>query len=308
MATIKELLQSFCRRINEPTPTAFATNTSPTEAQYLEMLRYIGDRLRSLNYSWPQLKRYYTFTTVTSQTGYQLPGDFYRMLPRTQWDTSNQFSMIGPATDSEYAARTFAAVNVYTRQVYHIVGPVGYLYSIAPYVQKSAGTFQINPGGVNNTDILAFGYLSCNWVQPTDWVASTIYAIGDIRSVNGYVYYCKTNGTSGATRPSTGTLSTDITDGTVVWRVYTEPYPCSLANTKLTDNDLVLFDEDVVIDGLMWRYKQLNGMDYQALQKDWDDQLSMMSGRFKGITIRDISGDGDDFWPNTPLSNWGPFP
>lgn len=310
MSTVKELLQSFCKRINEPTPSTFAGNTSPSEAQYLEMLRYIGDRLRNLPYDWSQLKKYYTFTTTTSVTDYQLPGDFYRMLPRTQWDSSNKFMMSGPATDSRFAARTFAAINVFTRQVYHIVGPVGYLYSTAPYNQKSAGMFQINPGGVNNTDILAFGYLSCNWVQPIDWVAATPYSIGDIRSVSGYVYICKTAGTSGSTRPTLGTINTDIPDGvgTLVWRVYTEPYPCSLANTKLTDSDFILFDEDVVIDGLMWRYKQLNGMDYKDLQKDWDDQLSAMNSRFKGITITDISGEGDDSWPNVPLQNWGPFP
>lgn len=307
MATVKELLQSFCRRINQPVPTAFAGVTSPTEAQYLEILRYIGDRLRNLPFDWPQLKKYYTFTTVTDQVNYQLPGDFYRMLPGTQWDTTNKFNMWGPATDSRWASRQFAAVNVYTRQVYHIVGPTNYLYSTAPYNQRSAGTFQINPGGQNDTDVLAFGYVSCNWVQPIDWVASTAYVQGHKRSVDGYVYYCTTGGTSGTTRPSTGTLNTNITDGTVTWRVYTEPYPCSLANTDLTDNDLVLFDEDVVIDGLVWRYKQLKGQDYLELKQDWDNQLSAMNSRFKGITLIDISGDGEDFFPNVPWGNWGPF-
>ena len=230
------------------------------------------------------------------------------MLPGTQWDTSNKFTMFGPATDNLFAARQFAAINVYTRKVYHIVGPGNYLYNASPYVQRSAGTFQINPSGQNNTDILAFGYVSCNWVQPIDWVASTVYSSGDIRSVDGYVYYCKTGGTSGTTRPSLGTLNTDITDNTVVWRVYTEPYPCSLDNSKLTDNDLVLFDEDVIIDGLMWRYKQLNGQDYMDLKKDWEDQLSMMCGRFKGVSVIDIDNNQLDWWPNVPVGNWGPFP
>jgi hypothetical protein len=309
MATIKELLQSFCRRINQPTPTTFAGVTSPTEAQYLEILRYIGDRLRNLPFDWPQLKKYYTFTTTTNQTDYQLPGDFYRMLPATQWDSTNKFPMAA-ANDAQYAARKFMAFNIYTQQAYHIVGPTGYLYSTAPYSQRSAGTFQIQPGGQNDTDVLALGYLSCNWLQPIDWVASTVYVAGNIRSVNGYVYYCKTGGTSGTTRPTLGTLNTDITDNTVTWRVYTEPYPCSIANTLLTDNDFILFDDDVVIDGLVWRYKQLKGQDYLELKNDWEAQLSMMNGRFKGITITDVySNTMFDEWPcNVPFGNWNPIP
>ena len=307
MATVKSLIQSFCYRINQPAPTAFAGQTTPTEAQYLEILRFIGDNLRNRPFNWPQLKRAYSFTTVQNQSKYQLPGDFYRMLDSSQWDTTSHFRMFGPASDAFFAARQFAAINVVTQRVFHIVGPTGYLYSTAPYSQRSAGSFEITPAAPNSTDVLAFAYLSCNWVQPIDWIASTAYTAGQVRSVDGYVYICTANGTSGTTRPSTGTANTNITDGTVTWRVYTEPYPCSLANSLLTDNDLVLFDEDIMIEGMAWRYKQLKGLDYQDLRQEWEDNLQMMNGRFKGISRSSLAfSDGDliDEWPRTSEGSW----
>lgn len=272
----------------------------------MESLRYIGDTLRNMSFAWPQLKRVYTFTTSTGVQNYQLPGDFYRMLDSSQWDTTNQFQVIGPVSDAFYASRSYAAVNVATQRIFHIVGPTGYLTAISPYVQRSAGTFQIDPVAPNSTDILAFGYLTCNWVQPIDWATATAYVIGDIRSVNGYIYYCIGNGTSGASRPNTGTLGTTIIDGSATWRVYTEPYPCSADNSKLTDNDFILFDDDVMIEGIYWRWKQLMGQDFQEAKMAWEDDLAMMSGRFKGVTRIDMSDSYDSMneFPNLPLGGW----
>lgn len=307
MSTIKNLLQSFCYRLNLPAPTSFVGVSSPSERQYLELLRYIGDNLRNRPFAWPQLKRVHNFTTSTGVGKYRLPGDFYRLLDSTQWDTTNSFSMIGPASDGYLAARKYAAINVVTRKVYQINGPIGHLYSTAPYSRRSSGYFEIEPAGQNNTDILTLGYLSCNWVQPIDWVASTAYTAGQVRSVDGYVYICTGNGTSGTTRPSDGTVDTDITDGTVTWRVYTEPYHCSHDNSLLTDNDLVLFDQDAIIDGMVWRYKQLKGLDFMELRAEWENQISAACGRFKGITranMADHFDDALDEWPNMPLGNW----
>lgn len=305
MATIKELLQNFCYRINQPAPTAFVGVSSPAERQYLSLFQFIGDNLRNRPYQWPQLKRGYTFTTETDVRKYQLPGDFYRILDSTEWDVTNQWPMRGPISDFNFTVREFAVVSLQTRKAFRLIGPTQYLYSTSPYSQRSQGWFEIDPAGQNDTDELFLGYISCNWIWPKSWVANTVYAAGSVVSGDGYVYYTVAGGTSGSTRPSADTDPVP-TDGTVTWLVYREPYLCNPANTKLTDDDLVLFDEDLMIEGMRWAYKRAKGLDYQQERTDWENQLKSAFARFNGptrINTGDQAGDYAD-WPNVPLGSW----
>jgi hypothetical protein len=304
MATIKELIQNFCYRINVPAPTAFVGVATPTEQQYLSLFQYVGDNLRNRPYQWPQLKRGYTFTTTTDTRKYQLPGDFYRILDSSQWDTTNNWPLRGPISDYNYNIREFAVVSLQTRKAFRLIGPTNYLYSTSPYSQRSQGWFEIDPAGQNNTDELFLGYLSCNWIWPKDWVTNTVYAAGAIVSGNGYVYRTAAGGTSGATRPSVATGS--VSDGTVTWTVYTEPYLCTPSNTALSDNDICLFDEDLMIEGMRWAYFRAKKMDYMQERTDWENQLKSAYARFDGpqrINVCDELGD-DTGWPNVPSGNW----
>jgi len=305
MATIKEVIQNFCYRINQPAPTSIVGVSSPAEQQYLSLFQYIGDNLRNRSYQWPQLKRGYTFTTSTGVSTYNLPGDFYRLLDSTQWDTTNNLPMFGPISDAAMAMRNYAVVSVLTRKAYQIIGPSGFLYSTAPYSKRSPGKFSINPAGPNNTDQLYMGYMSCNWIWPKDWVTGTTYAAGAVVTGNGNVYYTAAGGVASATRP-TGTTGT-ISDGTVNWTLYLEPYLCEPANTLLSDNDLCLFDSDLMIEGMRWAYKQAKGQEFQQLRADWENQLKSAFARFNGPTRVNMADSLDDYyglWPITPSGNW----
>lgn len=304
MATIKEIIRSFCFRINQPAPTSFVGVSSPTERQLLSIFQAIGDNLRNRPYAWPQLKRGHTFTTATDDSKYQLPGDFYRLLLNNQWDTTSQWPLLGPATDEQMAAQQFGAVGIASRKVYRIIGPSQYLFSTSPYSQRSAGTFEIDPAGSNNTDQLFLGYLSCNWVWPRDWVASTVYAAGDIRTGDGYVYRTAAGGTSGSTRPSHATGS--ASDGSVTWTVYQEPYLVNEGNAALNDSDLCLFDEDIMVEGMRWAYLKAKGQDYQQERADWDQMVKSAFSRFEGVTRTNLADycDDDDDWPTTSPGGW----
>lgn len=305
MATIKNILQAFCHRINVPAPSSIVGVSTPTEQQYLELFRFIGDNLRNRPFNWPQLKRGYTFTTTTGVSRYELPGDFYRILMSDQWDTTNQWPLQGPVSDYRMSLATFAVANLNIRKIYQLVGPTQYLFSTSPYSQRSAGGFQISPAGANNTDQLFLGYVSCNWIWPKDWVTNTVYAGGAIVAGNGYVYRTAAGGTSGATRPSHSTGT--VTDGAVLWTVYTEPYPCSPENTSLNDSDLCLFDDDLVIEGMRWAYLRAKGLDYQQERSDWEMQVKNAYARFNGeirINMADeLSTFGDGF-PLLPIGSW----
>lgn len=303
MATIKELLQAFCYRINQPAPTSFVGVASPTEQQYLELFRFVGDNLRNRPYQWPQLKRGYTFTTQTGVTRYQLPGDFYRILESNQWDVTNQWPIRGPISDYNYTVRDFAVVSLQTRKAFRLIGPTQYLFSTSPYSQRSASTFEIDPAGQNNTDELFLGYVSCNWIWPRDWVASTGYTAGDLRSCNGYVGRAGTTATSGTTRPT----STSTSDGTITWADYREPYACAASNSVLNDSDLCLFDDDLMIEGMRWAYKRAKGQSYEQERNDWEQQLKSTFARFNGpirINAGDEFGDYPGDWPNIPAGSW----
>lgn len=304
MATIKELLQNFCYRINVPAPSAFIGVASPSEQQYVSLFQYIGDNLRNRPYQWPQLKRGYTFTTTTGSRDCRLPGDFYRILESGQWDVTNKWPMRGPISDYNFNVREFAVVSLQTRKAFRIIGPTEFLYSTAPYSQRSQGYFEIDPAGQNNTDQLFLGYVSCNWIWPRDWVTNTVYPAGSIRTGDGNVYFTAAGGTSGATRPSWTTGSD--TDGAVTWSVYREPYLCNPANTALNDADRCLFDEDLMIEGMLWCYNRAKGMEYQAQRQDWEQQVKSSFARFNGpirINMGDEFGDYFD-WPNAPQGSW----
>lgn len=304
MATIKEIIQGFCARVNNPIPTSIVGATAPSEQQYLSLFKMIGDNLRNRPYQWPQLKRGYTFNTQTAASRYQLPGDFYRLLDSSQWDATNEWPLRGPISDFQFNVRTFSVVSLQTRKAFRILGPTNYLFSTSPYAQRSRGWFEIDPAGENNTDELYLGYLSCNWIQPRDWVASTSYTAGAIRSGNGYVYRTAAGGTSGSTRPNWTTGSD--TDGAVTWTVYAEPYECNSTNTNLHDDDICLFDDDLMIEGLRWAYLRAKKQDYEQERADWEQMVKSAYARFNGPVRVSMSDGPEDLegWPNIPAGSW----
>ena len=195
-------------------------------------------------------------------------------------------------------------MSLQTRKVYRVIGPLGYLYSTAPYNKRSRGVFEIDPAGANNTDELFLGYLSCNYIAPKDWVQGAVYPAGAIVSGDGYTYFTETGGTAGSTRPnwSTGTQS----DGGVDWSVYSEPYLIESSNSNLSDDDIVLFDDDLVIEGLRWSYLQAKKQDYVQERTDWENQVKGAYARFQGPVRVNLS-DGlyvNDEFPRTPLGSW----
>ena len=303
MATILEVIQNFCYRVNVTAPSSIVGVGSPAEQQYLSLFTFIGDNLRNRPYQWPQLKRGYTFTTTTGIRKYQLPGDFYCLLESGQWDTTNQWAMRGPISDYNFDIRQYGVASFDTKKAFRIIGPTNYLYSTSPWSKRSQGYFEIDPAGLNDTDELFMGYISCNWIWPRDWAANTAYSLGDIRSGNGYVYRVTTAGTSGTTRPSVATGTE--TDGTVTWTVYNEPYVSMSSNTALNDADICLFDVDLMIEGMRWAYFRAKKQDYEQERADWENQLKSAFSRFNGEKRSNMCNSLDDMFNDFPACQEG---
>lgn len=306
MATVKEIIQSFCSLYNVPVPTAIVSVLSPNERQLLACFKKIGDNLRNRPYQWPQLKREYVFTVTSGSRTVELPGDFYRLRRDTQFDVTNNWPLNGPLSDGGMASRKYAvATSLQTRKAYKIIGPSSYLLGTAPYVQRSAGSIELDPIPDNSSDQLVLGYISCSWVWPVDWATGASYSAGALVTGVKNIYHTAAGGTSGATRPS-GSSGT-ISDGTVNWTVYREPYLVTETNTKLNDNDLCLFDDDLMIQGMNWAWLEAKKMDYQQARLDWEDSVKSATARHEGILKLNMA-DGPEYddgeWPLSPSGSW----
>lgn len=298
MSTVKEIIDEFCDRINQPRESTIIGSTSPAARQFLSLFKFIGRELISNPNGWSQLKRIYTFTVSTGVANYQLPGDFDKLLVGTQWGVTNQIPLSGPISDAQMAFQTYGQVAASPFSSYQINGAQGYIFNTSPYTQRSQGYFQISPAGQNNTDQNAIAYLSNNFVWPRDWIANTAYSLNDVRTGVNNMYICTTAGTSGTTRPSV--LTGTVVDGTVTWQVYTEPYIIS------NDSDFCLFDDDLMIEGLRWAWYRAKKQDYTQERIDWDRSVRSAIGRQNGpCEINagyNVNLNPD--WPNVPVGSW----
>jgi hypothetical protein len=298
MPTVKAILDEFCDRINQPRESSYVGATTPAARQYVSLFKFIGGQLLEFADGWDQLKRIYTFTTTTGVANYQLPGDFLRLLTGTQWGVTNQIPLAGPLSNARLAFQTYG-VNIATPFAgYQINGGQGYIIRTAPYTQRSAGYFQISPAGQDDTTQNAIAYTSCNYVWPTDWVTLTAYTLGQkVTGINN-IYICTTAGTSGATRPSV--TSGTVTDGTVVWTVYTEPYPVT------ADTDILLLDEELFVEGLRWAWYRAKKQDYTQERADWNTSVRSALGRQNGAVALNAGYDvlASFDWPVVPQGSW----
>lgn len=300
MATVSELINEFCDRINQPRESSYAGSTSPASRQYLSLLRFVASEMLDYQDGWDQLKRVYTFTTSTGVANYQLPGDYLRMLTGTQWGVTNQIPLAGPLTNARLAFQTYG-VNIATPYAgYQVNGAQGYIFNTSPYTQRSAGYFQISPAGQDSVTQNVIAYVSSNWVWPQNWVANTAYTVGNIRTGVNSMYYCTQSGTSSTTRLSATTGT--ITDGTCQWVPYYEPYPIT------ADTDFVLLDDELFVEGLRWAWyqsKQQFGMADQV-ENRWRGSIRSALGRQNGASVVSAAYDMQSTfdWPVVGVGSW----
>lgn len=149
MATAAQICKNACYESNITAPSSFYGSTDPAALQLLHLYYAVGRELRQAK-CWPQLKRVHTITTVSDDTTYSLPSDFYASTLDTFWDQTNQRRVLGPATDSEFNQLLYGVTTV-NEKAYRIFG--------------LPGTQQIQilptPG---DDDVLSFEYISKNWI------------------------------------------------------------------------------------------------------------------------------------------------
>lgn len=191
---ILTLVKSALYRSNANTiPSALVASTNSSDLQLLHLLYGVCEELRALM-CWPQLKRTFKVRLVPGQDSYDLPADFYSLLPFTQYERSQSFPVAGPMTDVEWNLSLYGdAINGVSKQ-FRLFGYGGRQLKVSP-----------TPGTGDIGTVISFDYMSKSIFQPPPWTASEGSLTQNIyRQSNGIIYKKTDSGsdTAGTTRPT----------------------------------------------------------------------------------------------------------
>lgn len=291
---VLELVQAACYELNIPAPSTLVSPTSQSDLQLVNLFYSVGRDLTSMKF-WPQLKRNFAITLVAGQGSYQLPQDFQAAIPQTNWDRSNRWAMVGPMTDSGFNYRLYGYATVENRRAFRIFGPDQNPNSV------TGGQFQVDPVPGSSGDVLSFDYISKSWLFPPNWAPNASVSLNAYRNSRGNIYRAVVAGTTSTTPPSH--TSGNATNGTVTFAYDPAPYERVITNT-----DLCLFEDDLMISGLKAVYAEAKGLDATGLRQSFENNKKLEYSRWNPVPKVSLT-DGDIFLaglnPNIPEGNFG---
>lgn len=272
-STVLALINDVLGEINQP---ALSSLTIAPQQSTTQLIKNIEMHARSLRMSrvWPQQKKIFTFNTTSGRSKYPLPQDYFAALPGTAWDDSRQWRLLGPMSDMAFTDRTRGIVTSSIQTGYRVFGP-----DFNP--TTSGGQFMVDPTPSSAFE-LSFEYISGNTFLPPHWIVSEAVTTTTYRNANGANWKLKTNGTTSATTPPAipSTITADVTDGSAVWNVHQPAY-----DRIITNNDLCLFDDEVMQAGLKWRFLKIRGLDYQEEKIEAEKFITLAVNRLSGTII-----------------------
>lgn len=158
--TLLDIVQQAANECMLPAPSSVIGSTDDMALAFLSMAQATGrDLVRK--FEWGALVTLATIPTVAGQSDYTLPVDYYRMVDDTAWDQSTHWFVGGPL--SPQADRYLRASVLGASTVYRSFRMLGRKIRITPTPPDATG-------------IVAFEYLSRNWVTNAAGVTSTNFA------------------------------------------------------------------------------------------------------------------------------------
>lgn len=152
--SVLTMCQDVTNEIGTEPIAAVIGNNNDTARRLLQAAQRTGNGLARAH-TWTLLQREHTFTTVDSQAAYDLPSDFDRMLPHTQWDRANEWRLLGPLSPQEWQLVKSGVVEEGPRRDYRIKPDSGTnKFFISP-----------TPGSGEGGETLVFEYISANWAE-----------------------------------------------------------------------------------------------------------------------------------------------
>lgn len=254
--TVLALAQTAAKRLQLTSPSTFVASTDNNMILLRACMEEAVQKIRDA-YPWPELQREYLFTLATSTANYALPADFDFMLNETLWNRTQHWPLVGPIDPVDWQLIKSGAIANFPRQRFRVKGWQTNQFYIDP-----------TPDSTLNGQTIAYEYISKTCIRPKTWVASTAWAGMQYCSYNGNIY--DRGGTGAAT---TGTTAPTVTSGSVSDGVITWTYVSTAFDSFNNDNDEVILDQAMAIDGAVWRFKRERGLEYQGLQKEAEDRI-----------------------------------
>lgn len=282
MQTALIIVSNALREIGIVPPSTLMSTTDKTQLQ-LKSLLYAELRYLRNSAKWPQAKRSYSFTLESGRSQYPLPSDFHAMVNETQWNQTTQRKILGPTTDELFDNYLYSSGAGNIDVSYRIRGADNNVYT-------AGGQFEIYPTPTANGEILSFDYFTANLFIPPFWTpGETGITVGKWRYVNDLYLYCSaiTTGTTGATAPTAAGV-----DGGVTWQVLSQTEATKTGNYEViqSDNDLALYDEDLVTVGFKWRWLKAKGRDYAVEAQEYRRMLEVSMTRWTGSYRGSMTG------------------
>ena len=160
------MLQRCAEVIGVPSPASVISNTDLTVKSLLAIANEEGEELM-LYGNWVELERVHTFTTTASTAEYDLPDDFSRLVPNTEWDRSDLFPIWGPLSPVEWQAIKSGLIGS---------GVVHRRYRLSRSATTLLKVIHIDPTPTTTGDTLAFEYISTHWCKSAGAVGQTEFA------------------------------------------------------------------------------------------------------------------------------------
>lgn len=270
--TLLTMSNTIADRCRISRPATIIGNSNENARLILAMIEMTGTDIRD-SFQWAELQKEYTFSTVDSQDAYALPADFNQVIYDTHWDRTQMWPLIGPISPQDWQWMKSGIAPYTPRTTYRVKGYKDAQFYIIP-----------TPTADSDDDTLVFEYATKTWCRPRTWVTATVFAAASYCFYNGNIYYTTAGGTTGVTAPTwtSGTQS----DGVVSWTYVSAAYEAFTADT-----DLVILNEEMIIDGAVWRLKRELGLFYEeqmqqaldAIERKKTDLTSATAINFKSF-------------------------
>lgn len=291
--TVSQIVKQAYYAIKRTPPSSIFPASTPEQLSIASLLDETSRGLRN-HQLFPQQKKIYVFTLTSGKDKYKLPIDYYSALPSTQWDDTYRMRLIGPMSDGDSTITT-RGVNALPRVGFRIFGP-----DANP--NSAGGQFMVVPTPSASGKELSYEYVSKNLYLPPNWLpGETGITSGVYRNANGNYYKCEsiTTGTTGSTAPSV-TSGNEVDNG-VTWS-------CDSAlnsyETPRTDNDLSMFDDDLMILGLKYRLLKAEKLEWNADYESYRNAVDTAVSRWKGTYTGSLNRMGVQRRYNVPNGGW----
>ncbi len=215
---VLDMAKQVCLKVNVDPPTALAGST---QALSQRIIALIYDEARFLRNQkvFPQQRRPGNLTTVSGDSTYALPADFWSWVPDTVYN-SNLKRPMNYITPAQYYNQQYGVQNL-TYPSYRIFG--------ADFNNLSAnGQLNIQPTPTTNGEVYYYEYV-------TRFMFSNSTFSNQFEVINADTDYC-------------------------------------------------LFDDDLMLKGLEWRFRESKGMDYAEQKAEHDKMVANAVSRWTGST------------------------